>query len=59
MEPPKRPPCFNVAHLVGLVERLFRRFFGPMLTYFGSKRLKLLPVMSRGSLSHSSLSKIA
>lgn len=48
-EPPNLPPCFKVAHLFGFVERLFRRFFGPMLTYLGSKRLKLLPVTSRGS----------
>lgn len=56
-EPPNRPPCFSVAHLFGLVDKLFRRFFGPMLTYLGSNRLKLLPVISRGSLSLSSLSK--
>lgn len=56
---PKRPPCLRVAHLVGFVDivRLFRRFFGPTLTYFGSNRLKLFPVTSLGSLSHSSLPK--
>lgn len=56
-DPPNLPPCFKVAHLFGFVDKLFRRFFGPMLTYLGSNRLKLLPVTSRGSLSHSSLSK--
>jgi hypothetical protein len=56
-EPPNLPPCFNVAHLFGLVDKLFLRFFGPTLTYLGSNRLKLSDT-SRGSLSQSSLSKM-
>lgn len=56
---PNLPPCLRVAHFVGFVDivRLFRWFFGPTLTYFGSNRLKLFPVTSRGSLSHSSVPK--
>lgn len=57
IDPPNLPPCFKVAHLFGFVERLFLKFLGPILTYFGSNRLKLFPVTSRGSLSHSSVPK--
>ena len=57
MDPPNLPPCFKVAHLFGFVDNLLFRFFGPTLTYLGSKRLKLFPVTSRGSLSQTSLPK--
>lgn len=60
-EPPNLPPCFNVAHLFGFVDKvkLLFGFLGPMLTYLGSNRLKLFLVVTfRGSMSHSSLPKI-
>lgn len=51
-EPPKRPPCLSVAHLL-VVKLVLAVFFGPMLTYFGSNLLKLSIVTFRGSLSPS------
>lgn len=49
--PPYRPPCRNVAHLLTFVDANVdsRNAFGPMLTYFGSKRLKPFNGTSRES----------
>lgn len=49
--PPYRPPCRNVAHLLILAAANVdsRNAFGPMLTYFGSKRLKPFNEISRES----------
>lgn len=60
-EPPYRPPCGlpKVAHLFAVAAASTLKLllpltaFGPMLMYLGSKRLKLLFVTSRGSLSSS------
>lgn len=50
--PPYRPPCRSVAHLLTFVTLAnvdSRNAFGPMLTYFGSKRLKPFNGISRES----------
>lgn len=54
--PPYRPPCRNVAHLFKFVDAYddSRNAFGPILIYFGSKRLKPLSGISRESLSQRS-----
>lgn len=51
-EPPKRPPCRRVAHLLLFMAavRLLAPFLGPILTYFGSNRLKPSLETSLGSL---------
>lgn len=49
--PPYRPPWRKVAHLLGAALNVeSRNAFGPMLTYFGSNRLKPLSGTSRVSL---------
>lgn len=57
--PPYRPPDRNVAHLfaaaVATENDDSRICFGPMLMYFGSKRLKPFIATSRDSFSVSSI----
>lgn len=57
--PPYRPPERNVAHLfaaaVAIENDESRICFGPMLMYFGSKRLKPFIATSRDSFSVSSI----
>lgn len=55
-EPPNRPLCLSVAHLLVDIERFVLGVLGPMDTYFGSNLLKLFCETSRGSLSLSAVS---